>query len=91
MYPDPLDTRVVLRVYVFQAQLADGRCLRDLLALLCPVEVSCVARKKDNAALRIRLNLASVELVASSPGWPRKVQMVARQPHSKRAFRAYSP
>jgi hypothetical protein len=28
------------------------------------VEVRCVARKNDNAGWRIRLNLASVELVA---------------------------
>ena len=29
VYPDPLDTGVVLRVYVVQAQRADGSYLRD--------------------------------------------------------------
>jgi VIT1/CCC1 family predicted Fe2+/Mn2+ transporter len=52
------------RVYVFQAQRADGSYLRDVLAVFCPVEVRDVARKNDNAGWRIRLNLASVELVA---------------------------
>ena len=49
VYPDPLDTGGVLRVYVFQAERADGSYLRDVLAVFCPVEVRCVARKNDNA------------------------------------------
>ena len=45
-------------------------------------------RKPDGSAdARSR----STHTDSSSPGWPRKVRMAARQPHLKRAFLAYSP
>jgi len=57
---------VVAGIQIIQAQWADRRHLRHVLARLRPVEVGRISRKNDHAAGRIRRHGPSVELIAQA-------------------------
>src|SRR5262245_23229587 len=58
--------RIVLRVYVFNAQWPNGHHLRDVLAGLGPMKVGCIAGQNDYGAWRIRLQFISGELITQT-------------------------
>jgi hypothetical protein len=59
-------TRIVAKIYVFEAQRTDGGHLGHILTRLRPVKMGCVARQDDNAPGRKRIHLIAIKLIAEA-------------------------
>jgi hypothetical protein len=61
-----LESRIIVRFLIFEAERTNRGYLSDVLAGHCPVEVPCVAGQNDDAAGRIGLQAVTVESIAQA-------------------------